>query len=537
MINPEGQQSTFWRICDDEGNCHCDWRLTLGDCYEDTPMRIIYIINAIGSAIVTVIGRYSSPSSFIYYGLKYSTQHVDKSTCALLFYRIYYRKQQIFDCRTPTGFVRPKPIEAMLFMAAIFNFLRMLQAIIVVTDAAPNPAFRSFLYEIPWQFGLGAFSCYVFGIAHTVADSSKSLYNAWFRSPVRIDILGTAFICAPFISNNICSIAAGIFALRGEDFLASQFTHALYYLWTVYCFSLGFMVLIAGLRLLRLLNHHLRMQHDLRVNIAKIKSGTFKVKAIMLVGVVCLWVFAFILCMYGVFRDPVTRNTGLNLAISAVWTYDGLAATLLVELALILNPRMTASLGVSNMSGNGSSTGQPTSNSLTTSDGRNVTSMDTTHSKWEKFGTVSRGSMGHTQQTVSNGGFSTGGFGANTGNDGLPRYSISDMSMDILKGHGGGPNSNASFYTAGDLSRPSSPPTSNAPSYGMTGIGEIEQDRMNYNATTGQVRTPPRYVIPAIDEQRQLDMDSFSTLGGNNSVMSSSHLMGHYSPPSTYQHL
>lgn len=26
------------------------------------------------------------------------------------------------------------------------------------------------MYEIPWQFGLGAFSCYVFGIAHTVAD-------------------------------------------------------------------------------------------------------------------------------------------------------------------------------------------------------------------------------------------------------------------------------------------------------------------------------------------------------------------------------
>ena len=56
----------------------------------------------------------------------------------------------------------------------------------------------------------------------------------------------------------------------------------------------------------------------------------------MLVGCVCLWVFAFILCMYGVFRDAITRNTGLNLAISAVWTYDGPMASVLVELALIL---------------------------------------------------------------------------------------------------------------------------------------------------------------------------------------------------------
>lgn len=57
MINPEGTQSTFWRICDDNGNCHCDWRLTLGDCDENDAMHIIYIINIIGSAIVSVIGN------------------------------------------------------------------------------------------------------------------------------------------------------------------------------------------------------------------------------------------------------------------------------------------------------------------------------------------------------------------------------------------------------------------------------------------------------------------------------------------------
>ena len=257
----------------------------------------------------------------------------------------------------------------------------------------------------------------------------------------------------------------------------------------------------------------------------------------MLIGCVCLWVFAIILCMYGVFRDPVTRNTGLNLAISAVWTYDGLAATLLVELALVLNPRMTASLGISNMSGNGSSSG-PTSNSLTTTDGRNVTSMDTTNSKWEKYGTASHGSVGNGNHTMSNGGFSTGGFGSTGGGgDGLPRYSLNDMSMDILKGQQQAPNSNAGFYTTttvgGDLSQPSSPLSTYAQQHstlGGDGLRGIEQDQMNYNATTGQVRTPPRYVIPPIDE-RQLDMmDSYSTLGGNQSVMSSSHLMGSYTP-------
>lgn len=56
----------------------------------------------------------------------------------------------------------------------------------------------------------------------------------------------------------------------------------------------------------------------------------------MLVGCVCLWVFALVLCLYGVLRDQIIRNTGYNLAISAVWTYDGVVATLLVEMALIL---------------------------------------------------------------------------------------------------------------------------------------------------------------------------------------------------------
>lgn len=57
MINPDGVQSTFWRICNDEGVCHCDWRLTLGDCEEDVPMRIIYIINAVLSGLGSAFGK------------------------------------------------------------------------------------------------------------------------------------------------------------------------------------------------------------------------------------------------------------------------------------------------------------------------------------------------------------------------------------------------------------------------------------------------------------------------------------------------
>lgn len=73
------------------------------------------------------------------------------------------------------------------------NIVRVLDAVLLITDAAPNVIFRAskyihcntfttksnnhyiVLYELPWQFGICAFACYLFGIAHTV--SNVCFYN------------------------------------------------------------------------------------------------------------------------------------------------------------------------------------------------------------------------------------------------------------------------------------------------------------------------------------------------------------------------
>lgn len=183
---------------------------------------------------------------------------------------------------------------------------------------------------------------------------------------------------------------------------------------------------------------------------------------------------------------------------------------------------MTASLGVSGMSGS-TSQSENAMTSLTTSDDRNIMSADTSHSKWNKYAT-GRSSVGTMRYSASNGGFSGSGFGNSSTTDGLPRYSVSDMSMDMLK------KGNTGSYYSGDLSQPSSPLN--------FGHHEIEQDQRHYNATTGQVRTPPRYVIPAIDEQQQFDMGSFSSIAGNSSVISSTHLMSSYNhSPSSHHNI
>lgn len=70
---------------------------------------------------------------------------------------------------------------------------------------------------------------------------------------------------------------AGVHAQRGDTGKAEVWTGAIYYLWLVYTFLLGSLILFAGIRLLKLLNNHLLMQTDLRVNIAKIRTGAVKV--------------------------------------------------------------------------------------------------------------------------------------------------------------------------------------------------------------------------------------------------------------------
>ncbi|KAI9493193.1 hypothetical protein BDB00DRAFT_388888 [Zychaea mexicana] len=304
------EQTSLWAVCDTDGVCHCDWRLTAHGCEQDDTMKTIYIVNAVLSGIVGSVAMW------------------------ITYNRVFVLKQDILDCRT--GFPRPKPIESMALMGTIFNFLRMAHAIILVVDGIPNVAFRSFFFEFPWQFGFGALACYLFGIAHTLSDSSKIIYDNWVRSPLIIDGICVAIIALPFITNNICAIAAGIYALQGNIPLATKFTDALYCFWTFYTGSLAIIILYAGTRLLRLLRQHLIEKSDGRVNADKVRLGALKVQIIVLTAFLCLGVFAVILGLYAALRIPITVNKAYNGAIAAIWTYDGALATAFIAFAIIL---------------------------------------------------------------------------------------------------------------------------------------------------------------------------------------------------------
>lgn len=138
------------------------------------------------------------------------------------------------------------------------------------------------------------------------------------------------------MTNTACAVAAGIYAARGDNAMASKLTMAQYYFWGLYCGYLGSLLLFAGVRLIRLLDKHLLMQSDMRININKVKTGALKVKIIVLVGTSCLWIFAFLVILYTICRDAVMTNQGSNMVVAAVWLFAGPIATFFVEIAVLI---------------------------------------------------------------------------------------------------------------------------------------------------------------------------------------------------------
>jgi hypothetical protein len=194
--------STFERFCDDNV-CVIDWRLTLVDGTASHALTIVNIINLAWSSVLLICG------------------------VGLLGYRVIYKGHRLWE-QQDSGRVRPKPIESMLALLMVFNVLRMVDSIILLTDAAPNIIFRSFLFEIAWQFGFAAFAVYLIGIATTLAQSHQAISTGWLPSSRQVDILSIFLVFSPFITNNICSIGAGVYAQQGNYYVADILTRLLY---------------------------------------------------------------------------------------------------------------------------------------------------------------------------------------------------------------------------------------------------------------------------------------------------------------------
>ncbi|ORX57637.1 hypothetical protein DM01DRAFT_1319638 [Hesseltinella vesiculosa] len=233
----------------------------------------------------------------------------------------------------------------MIFFLTIFNILRLINSVVLITDAgAGNWIARSFLFEIGWQFGYGSFALYLIGIAQTLADSHKALASGWLPSPQTVDAIGLTFFFAPFVTNNVCSLATGFLA-NSNPYAAEVFVRMLYVLWFVHCFSLGTTVTLCGYRLVNVLNGYLEKFKRSGPRWMPLKNGIFKIKAVVGIIFICLESFATFLLLYGILRDTIIVNVVGSMVLSAIWNLLGALTTLAVEAAILFNPNTMTKKG------------------------------------------------------------------------------------------------------------------------------------------------------------------------------------------------
>ncbi|ORZ17269.1 hypothetical protein BCR42DRAFT_326118 [Absidia repens] len=229
----------------------------------------------------------------------------------------------------------------------------MVASILIVIDHDPtNVLARSFMFEFSWHFGYAACALYLLGIAQTLSESHKNLTRGWLPSPATVDIIGISFMLGPVVLHNICSIAAGALAYSNLK-VAEVFTNLLYGFWFMHCVALSLTVLFAGVRLIRILNGHLSRFPPSGDRYKSIRLGIFKIQALMTIIALCLAGYSVFLLIYAILRDRVTQDSTGSVAMAVIWNFWAPVATLLGEIALLVDPKLgeQSNFGIKTSSG------------------------------------------------------------------------------------------------------------------------------------------------------------------------------------------
>ncbi|ORX57369.1 hypothetical protein DM01DRAFT_1333995 [Hesseltinella vesiculosa] len=310
--------TTFWRICDSQGVCHCDYRLTIYHCVEQDDFYKMNLAVIIATALGLVAG------------------------IPMLAWRTFHHKQNIFDIRE--GIPRPKPVESLCFFIILFNIVRIIHAVITLTDVAPYPPLRLFIFDLCWVFALNGFVSYVFGVTQTLLTSNRVLYDAWISSPKFVDILGVLINILPYIFMNVGSIGSGIFAAQNNYDMAFTFLRVGYFSAAIYTCAVGISVIYFGQRLISLMNEPLLLHSNIPATLARLKASSFKVKVTVTVGSIALGCMCIIASVYGSIYTTATTNRVASLFLSSFISFLGPIASFIILVVIFLSPNVLAGI-------------------------------------------------------------------------------------------------------------------------------------------------------------------------------------------------
>ncbi|CAO3703549.1 unnamed protein product [Rhizopus stolonifer] len=323
--------STFWHPCygEDLTDCHCDWRITLNDCVERQFISKLFTVCLSWNAVLII------------------------PTISVLYDRIIVKKRVIFERVPHTLFIRPKPIEALIIWMFLFIIFRIIDFAIILFQVDVNPIFQSVLFDLAWEFGLCATTCYVFGLAHTVSNTSEVTKRQTFISRSKVDIGFTAITLIPFLFNTICSILSAVYAQHNDYAKARIFTVLIYAMWVADCVVLAFMTIYFGLNILKVFEIHLNNRRGASdPSVENVKNSLMRMKAISVVLTCNYLLYAIIKSIYCIGRDKMMVDKTFNIALCTVWNLVATINVTLVLITLIFNPKLLNPLSFSSNSSN-----------------------------------------------------------------------------------------------------------------------------------------------------------------------------------------
>ncbi|CAO3639956.1 unnamed protein product [Cunninghamella echinulata] len=446
---------TFWRLCDGNNKCYCDFRLTITHCEQSKALHDLNIVDIVWSGFATLVA------------------------VAILYWRIKYRNQQFFDFSGK--YPRPKPIESMGLFGVLFNLARIIHASVLITDVAKNPYFRAIMFELPWEFGISALSCYLFGVVYTLNNTTSAtnrhIYTKWVKSQKNVDIICIVMTLLPFVTINPLAAVSAYYAQQGDTVKATIWTDALYGLWITYTFVLGSLILFAGVRLLNLLKAHLLTQ-GMQMNANKIRLGATKLKIIVGIACFCLWAFTIMIIIYVSSRYNIMASPSYSIGLACLALFNGPLATSIVEIALLLNIDFLKGLEHISFGSSGD----------TQSKASKLNNQSRKPSNFSELNSQELTSMNTVTQTEQwNTYFKDSGAKVKSYNQYESNNSLERKHSQL--GH------SLSSYAMNDLPTPNSVQTMVASENDDTGyqnnISKVEEEQYYYNSMTNQVRQPP----------------------------------------------
>lgn len=118
---------------------------------------------------------------------------------------------------------------------------------------------------------------------HWSFKSHKAISEGWLPSSSIVDFIGTSIFLAPFIINIPIAVVAGVLALNPENENTVMILISVHYcIWGGHCIALTATVMLAGIRLIHILNQHLEKINPSGSRYGAIKNGIFKVSLLTL---------------------------------------------------------------------------------------------------------------------------------------------------------------------------------------------------------------------------------------------------------------